>query len=642
MQKIRLLSDFEIGCIAAGEVIENPSSIIKELIENAIDSKATEIKIFFKQGGIEEIIIIDNGSGMSRDDLSLALLPHATSKLGNIDELYYKNNIFFGFRGEALSAIAGVARLTIISREQEAKYGFSITSDHGQLSDITELASNFGTTVIVKNLFEKIPVRKKYLHSIKNQEKSVIYIIIGLVLSHPEINFIIYKDDKLYKEYKPVSNFVSRSYQIASQEKSKYLIIDYEDIYFKLEGIISFYEYGYYDRSKVFILANGRLIKQYKITQSCLKAYNSDNFAKKYPELFLHITVSPDQIDVNVHPRKEEVLFLYQKKIEQLLTEILVKVLENRTKEIFREKINYFTHSQIQPQQKSDSSEDYLQTDYTHRHIKLEENKNIKTNLDALPEKNYFDSNVFGLMNDTINSSQYELRKKINNYEVNKKELNTDNKQNSLLDCVVENLQPDLFLEEKNRVYLGILGHTYILLLEDSGLLFIDQHALHEKILYEQFINNFQTTRLMMKQPLLFEEKITINQDNKELFIANAEVFNSLGVCYDICLDVIVVKTYPINFLQFDIASLLLNYNFLLGEHSEKSFEAKQAIILHEMAALYACKNAIKAGDQMNQKEVDILLKSIIFMDNGTFCPHGRPIYYQMSLKDIHVLFKRT
>jgi DNA mismatch repair protein MutL len=640
MQKIRLLSDFEIGCIAAGEVIENPSSIIKELIENAIDAKATEIKIFFKEGGIEEIIIIDNGSGMSRDDLSLALLPHATSKLGSIDELYYKNNIFFGFRGEALSAISGVAKLTIISREQESYHGFSITSDHGQLSDIIELASNFGTTVIVKNLFEKIPVRKKYLHSIKNQEKSIIYIIIGLVLSHPEINFIIYKDDKLYKEYKPVSNFVSRSYQIASQEKSKYLVIDYEDIYFKLEGIISFYEHGYYDRSKVFILANGRLIKQYKITQSCLKAYNSDNFAKKYPELFLHITVSPDQIDVNVHPRKEEVLFLYQKKIEQLLTEILVRVLENRTKELFVEKINYFSHAQIEPEQKIDTNQYNPRVDFIDKNTTSEKNKHTTNTIDILPEKNYFDSNSVSLINDTIISEECEITKNIN--EVNKKELISENKHNLLLDLAINKTQPDLFLQEKNRVYLGILAHTYILSLESSGLLFIDQHALHEKILYEQFINNFQTTKLIMKQPLLFEEKITVDKENKELFIINAKVFNSLGIFYDMEVDAIIVKSYPINFLQFDIASLLLNYNFLLGEQSDLSFEAKQAIILHEMAALYACKNAIKAGDKINEKEVEVLLNGIALMDNATFCPHGRPTYYQMGLSYIHALFKRT
>jgi len=640
MQKIRLLSDFEIGCIAAGEVIENPSSIIKELIENAIDAKATEIKIFFKEGGIEEIIIIDNGSGMSRDDLSLALLPHATSKLGSIDELYYKNNIFFGFRGEALSAISGVAKLTIISRQQESHHGFSITSDHGQLSDIIELASNFGTTVIVKNLFEKIPVRKKYLHSIKNQEKSIIYIIIGLVLSHPEINFIIYKDDKLYKEYKPVSNFVSRSYQIASQEKSKYLVIDYEDIYFKLEGIISFYEHGYYDRSKVFILANGRLIKQYKITQSCLKAYNSDNFAKKYPELFLHITVSPDQIDVNVHPRKEEVLFLYQKKIEQLLTEILVRVLENRTKELFVEKINYFSHAQIEPEQKIDTNQYNPRVDFIDKNTTSEKNKHTTNTIDILPEKNYFDSNSVSLINDTIISEECEITKNIN--EVNKKELISENKHNLLLDLAINKTQPDLFLQEKNRVYLGILAHTYILSLESSGLLFIDQHALHEKILYEQFINNFQTTKLIMKQPLLFEEKITVDKENKELFIINAKVFNSLGIFYDMEVDAIIVKSYPINFLQFDIASLLLNYNFLLGEQSDLSFEAKQAIILHEMAALYACKNAIKAGDKINEKEVEVLLNGIALMDNATFCPHGRPTYYQMGLSYIHALFKRT
>jgi DNA mismatch repair protein MutL len=636
MQKIRLLSDFEIGCIAAGEVVENPGSIIKELIENSIDSKASEIKIYFTQGGIEEIVVVDNGCGMSREDLSLALLPHATSKLPSIDELYFKNNIFFGFRGEALSAISVVSRTSVISREKNAPYGFSVTSDHGKLFPIEEVASNFGTTVIVKNLFEKVPVRKKYLNSIKSQEKNIIYIITGLVLSHPAIHFIIYKDNKLYKEYKPALGFISRSYQVVSAEQDKYLVIDYQDIYFKLEGVISFYENGYYDRSKMFILANGRLIKQYKITQSCLKAYNSDNFAKKYPELCLSITVSPDQIDVNVHPRKEEVLFLYQKKIEQLLTEVLVKVLESRTKEIFAEKINYFVDSQAKfvkhSNEISDKEDCFAPRDFQ---LVVEE-----------PNKNDFQSL---LQNDFLqNNTQIEKEGIDNQNDEKKAVLEKEScfagyQQKAILESLPLEIkiQTELFIQKKQRVYLGILADTYILLLENSSLIFVDQHALHEKILYEEFIDNFKKAKTMIKQPLLFDEKIIINEEQKQIFTINRELFNSIGIFYDIFADLIVVKSYPINFLKFDMATVLLDYCVLLLNNSEKSFEQKQTLVLHEMAALYGCKNAIKAGDKIDHKEVDLLLKSIETMHNGTFCPHGRPVYYQMELNYIHALFKR-
>lgn len=631
MQKIRLLSDFEIGCIAAGEVIENPSSIIKELVENAIDAKATIIKIFFKQGGIEEIIIIDNGFGMSPDDLSLAFMPHATSKLSNIDELYFKNNIFFGFRGEALSAIAGVAKVSIISRQADVESGFSIIADHGKLFDIELAASNPGTTVTVSHLFEKIPVRKKYLNSIKNQEQNILYVITGLVLSHPKINFFVYKDNKLYKEYQAVENFLLRSYQFISQEKDRYIPIIYEDMYMKLEGLTSCYEYGHYDRSKIFILANNRLIKQYKITQSCIKAYHSENFLKKYPELFLSITVNCDQIDVNVHPRKEEVLFLYQKKIEQLLTEILSKTLESRTKQLFSERINY-SCEKIKNKPLSIENKIVYKNKYnntiekeTSKNI-LIENKNQK--LESLIPASVFKNSGLG---DAIN---------VFNNQVDEKQL--PELENKLPYDNEMSIQQLLFQEKSDKKYLGVLANTYILLLENESILFIDQHALHEKILYEKYINNFKEKKTVLNQPLLFEERVNITDEQKESLISDSETFNSLGIYYNMFENEISITSCPAHFFKLNISALLLAYAILLYQNKEKSFIEKQQILLHEMAALYGCKNAIKAGDHLDMKEIESLIESISLMENGTYCPHGRPIYYQMTLSQLHTLFKRT
>jgi DNA mismatch repair protein MutL len=668
MKKIRILSDFEIACIAAGEVIENPSSIIKELIENSIDAGATEIKIFFTQGGIEEIIIIDDGCGISPEDLSLVFLPHATSKLLNIDELYLKNNIFFGFRGEALSAISGVSLVTVISRERDAESGFSITADHGRLFDIEPVASNIGTTVIVKNLFEKIPVRKKYLNSVKNQEKNIIYMITGLVLSHPEIHFIIYKDSKLYKEYKPVLDFIARSYQIASGEKDRYIIVRHEDIYFKLEGIISFYEYGYYDRSKIFILANHRLIKQYKITQSCLKAYHSDNFAKKYPELFLSITVSPDQIDVNVHPRKEEVLFLYQKKIEQLLTEVLIKAFDKRTQDIFN--ISLFSNSPVsnnekilELEKKQHAAVNNLNEEDTYNISKNFHKENIQfpySQLDYERKNKQYDLGLLRLKEESsknidlislektdkknddfiIDNSKYSILSKNIDNAINNFDLKNDIhfKENNANHSATQGL---LFEKASSLTYLGIFANTYIILLDGDSILFIDQHALHEKILYEDYINNFREKKNIAIQPLIFEEKIRISNEEKNLFLINESVFNSLGITYYISSDYLFIKTYPINLLKFSISDMMFNFLASLYTISHLSFEEKQDKVLHEMAALYGCKNAIKGGDVLSREEIDLLLQSISKMKSGSFCPHGRPIYYQMHLNHLHSLFKR-
>ncbi len=656
MKKIRLLSDFEIGCIAAGEVIENTSSIIKELVENAIDSKATEIKIFFKQGGMEEIIIIDNGCGISYDDLSMVFLPHTTSKLVNIDQLYFNNNIFFGFRGEALASIAAVSRVSIISREYNSVDGFSIIADHGRLLEIQKSPSNVGTTVIVKNLFENIPVRKKYLSSIKNQEKNILYMITGLVLSNPKISFIIYKDDKLYKEYNSVNSFLDRSYQLINQDRDKYLSVDYEDIYFKLNGLISVYEYGFYDRSKIFILANNRLIKQYKITQSCVKAYNADNFLKKYPELYLSITVNSDQIDVNVHPRKEEVLFLYQKKIEQLLTEVLEKILEDRTKKIFSEQIHYPNPiidnnylNKFNIFEKEDKNTNFDSKKFMSEKI---DNELKETPINSSFIHNIVENKKIEIKPIEIKSEECIKSEVIRNNFFNKNSSNINDKEGDLYNKLinedkvklrlVNQIQPSLFDENNDKLYIGILANTYILFLEHNSILFIDQHALHEKILYEQYIENFKKQKCLIKQQLLFEEHIDIDQFQKDLLVKEKAIFNSLGIDYNVFDNFVKIKSLPINFLKFNISDLVLSYLILLFDNKDKTFLDKQSILLHEMAALYGCKNAIKAGDKLDNQEIDILIKAVSFMKNGTYCPHGRPIYYQMTMAQLNSLFKRT
>jgi DNA mismatch repair protein MutL len=613
MQKIRLLSDIEIQCIAAGEVIENPSNIIKELVENAIDAKASIIKIIFREGGLEEITVIDDGVGMSTEDLALALIPHATSKLVDINQLYFENNIFFGFRGEALSSIAGISKITITSRQESSPYAYSIFSDNGLLSLIEKVPGNFGTKVTVKNLFDKIPVRKKYLGSVKNQERNIFYVITGLMLSYPNISFYIYKDGSLYKEYLSCLDFLLRAYQLTIQDRNFYLPILYNDNYVNLEGLISFSEYGFYDRSRIFTLANNRLIKQYKITQSCIKAYNSENFSKKYPELFLKINVPSDQIDVNVHPRKEEVLFLYQKKIEQIITSVIINTLEARTKNIL---------SQIFIPKEPFSSETLY-----------------NNNINFVKEKR-----IIVLNNNEIDNNKSILLQKNIIYENKDKNINLNYnlEEEPKIKEIISNFVPALLFEKENKMeYIGILANIYILFLSDTSIICIDQHALHEKILYEKFILNFKNINKIEKQSLLFPFSMNISEIQKNIFENEIGVLNSLGIYYKFVDLYIIITDSPDFFLNQNLIKVLNEFFILLYKNREKSFLEKQQIILHEIAALYGCKNAVKAGDKLNSDEVQNLVERAKLIDNGTFCPHGRPSYYEINIKQLDILFKR-
>lgn len=643
MQKIRILSVQEIQSIAAGEVIESTHSIIKELTENSLDAGASRIIITIKNGGMDYISVLDDGCGLSVEDLSLALLPHATSKLKNITDLQSEDNLFYGFRGEALAAIAGVSRLKITTREQTEKMGFSIESNQGILSEINSTAINFGTHIEIFDLFADIPVRKKYLPGVSTQEKNIMHTAIGISLANPQVHLSIWKENKLWLDFQARDNFIEKVGDIASQKIDHFVLIKHKDEYCKIEGIISGIEYGQYDRSKMFILANNRLIKQYKISQSCIKAYQSDQFSKRYPELYLTIKVPADQININIHPRKEEVAFLYQKKIEQIITSVISQALEERTKIL----LSNIVFEETEPK-KTDCKTESIQIKFPNEII------DSKKNTDTMRGTNTtYDSKLAN----NKNNNSYSNNTNFSNKSFLPQNQHKD--KNKIIDYYPQNINSNFqknneekaeYTEEKNKIkdlffdntkkYIGVLNDTYLLFLTQKSILFIDQHAIHEKILYKKYIQQ-KCENTFFLHPLLFDECYALSEKEVDLLTKEKSSIEKIGLTYEISDNKITVLSCSNEVKKIGIYESIILFCQLLKDNEHISKKEKTELLLHNHAALFACKNAVKAGQKLSEHEISELIQYAIKTDDVSLCPHGRPIYYEIQSEYLEKVFKR-
>jgi DNA mismatch repair protein MutL len=641
MKKIRQLSQKEIQVIAAGEVVENTASIVKELVENAIDAKAKKISVSFMNSGLDEIMVEDDGEGISSEDLALVFLQHATSKLSSIESLYLDKERAFGFRGEALASIGGVAEVSIVSKIEEASSGYAITASHGNISKVRKAAANKGTRIIVQELFENLGARKKYILAKKKQEKDILYVLRGLVLAEPKITFVIKKDkDKSFLVYSEAENFLGRAYSLIFQDRDKYLSFEHSDEYAKIEGLISSSEYGYYDKSRIFILINGRLIKQSVLFQSCIRPYYAENFTKRYPELYVSITVPPDQVDVNVHPRKEEVLFLYQKKIESILFSLITKTIEQKTKKNFS---TCLASSTTLPESAVNSGDSFAQKNKSFlsgEQKSIQKNKNVDFS-DHYPmrqgEQKVYKEAIYQA-SESVRHQQGVIAQK-NTFD--SKDAFSYTTKNPEAACLAS--QEVLLEKPYEGKFIGVLDKTYLMFLNKRSILFVDQHAIHEKILYEEFIDTCGNSS-EQKQSLLFPEKIILEEESiASFFESESTFFDSIGLHYLISGKILYVQEIFSLYKKIDLKEALLKfYAHCLEKNGGGSEYEKKTLFLDSAAAMYGCKNAVKAGDILSEEEIQLLSQKSLRLRNATFCPHGRPVYYEIFASDLASFFKRT
>ena len=610
MGKIRILSEEVANRIAAGEVIERPASVVRELVENSIDADATQIIITIEDGGKRLIQVIDNGCGMSEDDALQSFERHATSKIRTITDIFHISSL--GFRGEALPSIASVSQLTLITREEGKDIASKVEFNSGRLSDFSKTSSNKGTTVFVRKLFSNVPARKKFLKSTQVEYKHILNYIHYQSILFPNIHFRFISDGKEKLNYPSVQDKEIRMQAIFGSEFLKRNLIKIEtgNEQLKLAGYISGLEdesAGFADYRYLFV--NNRFIKDKIIFHSIRSAY--DPFIKKlriYQKgkllpFILFLNVDPSQVDFNVHPAKLEIRFRdpgnVHNFVKTTINNILLQYEEERFKQI-----------------KSKLSSTLLYGKTTKLESKIFKNKTDKKRFSLVKREfqQIYQPDIF-------------------------KEKTPEDKT---LESKFIQQRPDLFVRpEEEMINPWQLHQSYIFVQVEDGLMIIDQHAAHERIIYEKILHRIhgapaQTQKLLF--PIVIDLPPHLRNTIPELLSENMEIFDKIGFSIKTFSgNSIVIDEIPIELEDWDGGDIFIEIINQLEDEFSETEDFRDSI-----SKSVACKAAIKAGKKMSKKEMLALINDLFACEVPYFCPHGRPLIIKMTLNEFEKKFKRT
>ncbi len=574
--KIKLLDELTINRIAAGEVIERPSSIVKELVENSLDAKSENIKIEIEDGGKRRIIITDDGFGINKLDLPLAPLQFSTSKITQLDDIYNQNSM--GFRGEALASIRYVARLKIISKTNDAENAYELEANP-EIGEIKITNRTPGTTVIVEDLFSKVPVRKKYLRS-SNTEFSYIYDVVQkFSLIYPQKNFILYQDKKEILNTTGLNDLYNLILYFFGKDLKNHLInINSEIKNLKINGIISKPEISFPNRNKEIISVNGRYIKNHVLQKVLTDIYRDLIPNRKFPLFILDIQIPPTLIDVNIHPQKLDIKFLDYSFIFDNLYKLLKSYLEER---------KILNESELDPNFKS-----YLLTREEKIDFSFEPEKLVLNNPSLFAD---FDSD----------SSKIPTADKENNYF---------------------NMMSNKFFQ---------IFNTYLIINAENELWLIDQHAAHERLIYQQIKNNQIKMPII---PLLIPEVIEFEVPHYQIIKDNITCFQKIFLSIeDFGINQLLIREIPKYLENVNLKNFLLE----LIDNLEKmpiDFLKDSKLESFEKTA---CKSAVKAKMKLTEFEIQELIKNIISSNIPLTCPHGRPFLIKITKDDLEKMFLR-
>ena len=679
MGNVVLLDDLTINKIAAGEVIERPASVIKEMVENSIDAGATNISVEIKNGGISYLRVSDNGKGIMQEDMELCFERHATSKIRTADDLATVRSM--GFRGEALASIAAIAHVEMVSKTRDAETGFRIVIEAGKVLEKEEIGCPVGTSITVTNLFFNTPVRYKFLKKDFTEAGYIEDAITRLALVNPNIAMKLISTGKTVIATNGNGKIKDVIYSIYGKEiAEKVLDIDYtyEDIHVK--GVVGKPEISRSNRSNQLFFVNKRYIKDKGLTAAAEQAFKGLITIGKYGFLILNIEMDPSKVDVNVHPAKLEVRFEEEGKVfkaiyhaihDALLRGDLVATPEKEYTEEKKEKSEnipqtstLFAKTDVVKEKTSPFSFLKKKEDTT---IAPEEIQNNP--IADIYQKKYTEetpketSTVISNMNthediiQHIAQLQQEIKKNSppTNFDemylktfgkLPPKEEEKKEEQPSLVDSFQTDNGKNLSLFEEKETYqlptykfIGIAFSTYIILEMDKELYILDQHAAHERILYEKIKKNYYSDNGEKDSQLMLLPDI-INLSHKEMDIAkeNMEMFEKAGfMLEEFGENTIKLTGVPNICIQLDTKELFLE---TLDEINTVARTAKQEIE-ERFIATVACKAAVKANMALSKEEVDSLMTELLKLPNPFTCPHGRPTVIKMSKYDIERKFSR-
>ncbi len=634
MSNIHVLDENTINKIAAGEVVERPSSVVKELMENSIDARATKIEVEIMAGGTSFIRITDNGHGMSREDVQIAILRHATSKITAVGDLEKISTL--GFRGEALPSIAAVSRFSILTRQPREELGTSVKINGGHLEDIGEAGCNIGTTIKVEDLFFNTPARKKFLKTNNTEANKINDYVIKLAFSNPQIAIKLINNNKLTVTTPGTDSLKDTIQSVYGKTVGQELLpLTFSDNDVTITGFITKPAVIRSSRSWQAFIVNGRIISSRMISKAIDNAYHSLLPKSGYPLAVLNMTVPKNSIDINVHPQKIEIKFSDE---GRLFKAVYKSVLDA-----------------VRPHEQQDSSPANLGSfaapaEYIKPHYEETVFHNVPADsavyaASAAPIKDssrpdhissgntsYSQNNNFADMHFKENPVDFTTAKeKI--YAMKNASVMTQNmKDENILD---ENAQSAQVIAADNLVPLGQIDLCYIVAQGEDGMYIIDQHAAHERILYDKF--GLAKDRVVSQQ-LLVHLLLNIDSSEYELLEKNQDTLYTLGFRLEaagpqqfrLCE---VPADIPIEDAENTIREILS----ALGEmHTPTPQE-----IRHTCLATAACRAAIKAGDKLTVQQMKIILDELANTKLPYTCPHGRPTIIKFTHHDLSKMFKR-
>lgn len=575
---IILLGDELINKIAAGEVIERPSSIVKELIENSIDAKSSAILIRIFNGGIDEIQVEDDGQGIEYDELPLAFLRHATSKLTREEDLYAIHTM--GFRGEALPSIAAVSRIEMYTKTPD-EVGSRCIAEGGVISKRERFPTAEGTKIIIRDLFYNTPVRKTFLKSPVSEGNSVYEMVCKYALAYPEISFVF--DNHKKTQFKTPGNGILRDtvFSIYGSDINNYLLeINEQGSGYSLRGLISKPEFKRNNRRQGFFFVNRRPIRSPILTRAVDIAYRGLLVSREYPVFFLSLEVMPDSVDVNIHPQKSEVRFQDEQTVIRFVSGVIKKYLDTTDFRIG----NHFQSHQFPAE------------NFAEREWKVGPQQLFSDNRMEFPNSGTA----------AISEAQYSFLA-----------INTEK--------ATSGSSGDIRI-------IGQLQDSYILAENGKGLLIIDQHAAHERICYNKIVRDYKASSF--KENLVFPLPMDLSHRQTELLTGHMSILQELGFEIDIIgHNSIVIRAVPVLAKGNELTVII--------SIVDKLQEGDSVTLKEDIMIKMACEKAVTAGAKLNQLEMFKIVNELLAEENYKNCPHGRPTIININDRDLQRMFKR-
>ena len=647
MKRINILDQHTANKIAAGEVVERPSSVVKELVENSIDANSKNITIEINEGGLSLIKIIDDGSGINRDDIEIAFLPHATSKISKVEDIY--NISTLGFRGEALASIASISKISLKSKTNDADNGSEIILEAGKKVSLQEVGMNNGTIMEVKDLFFNVPARKKFLKSISRESSLINDIVTRIALSNPEISIKLFNNDKKVINTYGTGNLkdvIRTIYGKNVYDNILYFEGSRGDI--SVHGYIGKEEIAKGSRNHQSIFVNNRYIKNKTIIAAVENAFKSFSVINKFPFVVIFIDLPPELVDVNIHPTKAEIKFNDERAVFKVIFDTIHSVLRedalNKFNSVKNENNKFVVEENVERIEFNISSEDEYPTKKIEPEITKDE---VKKEIDIKHMYNSVDisdiereeklyNKLKSININNFNKSNEEDSYEINN-NMNSTEVVTVNEDNI---CQSYNIKDDVYTKEAKFPKLRVIGQfskMYILAEYGTDLYIVDQHAAHEKILFEKYFKDIEEGTIIVQQ-LLVPIILDLSLEDYAYFEENNKVFSEAGFVIDYFGgETISIKEVPYFLGKLDAKKLFMEIlDNLKALGSGKTSEVK----LNKIASM-ACRSAVKANDYLNHDEMDKLIEDLRYINDPFHCPHGRPIIIKFTEYELNKKFRR-